>query len=46
MDIRDKIKHVFADYERISANAFEALMEFSWDKIFDKLLTLNESANI
>lgn len=37
-DIAEKIKVIFSDYLRFSTNAFNASLDFSWDKIVDKLL--------
>lgn len=42
-DIAEKIQLVFADYERISANAFEASGNFSWNLVTEQLIQLYQS---
>jgi glycosyltransferase involved in cell wall biosynthesis len=42
-DIAEKIEQVFSDYERISANAFEASKNFSWNVVTEKLIQLYQS---
>jgi glycosyltransferase involved in cell wall biosynthesis len=39
-DIAEKIKMIFADYDKLSGNAFEASLYFSWDKVAEKLIKL------
>jgi glycosyltransferase involved in cell wall biosynthesis len=39
-DIAEKIKMAFDDHERLSANAYEASLEFSWKNVATQLLAL------
>jgi glycosyltransferase involved in cell wall biosynthesis len=41
-DIARKIKRVFADYERLSANAYRASLVFSWENVANQLSALYE----
>jgi glycosyltransferase involved in cell wall biosynthesis len=41
-DIAKKIKMVFADYERVAANAYEASLVFSWENVANQLSALYE----